>query len=108
MWDVLRYWLSDLLKHEYVALRSPAEESYERAAPMRVSPAPDVVTRVFMPFRGIAAADVESWQSASALAPTVAAPDGATSWAGVVGLDAERASDRALFRVLELGGMEVE
>ena len=56
----------------------------------------------------VAAADVELWQSASALAPTVAAPDGATSWTHVVGVDAERASDRALFRVLEWGGMEVK
>jgi hypothetical protein len=106
--DTLRYWLPDLLKHEYVALRFLAQESYERAAPMRVSPTPDIVTRVFMLFRGVAAADVELWQSASALAPTVAAPDGAMSWAHVVGVDAERASDRALFRVLEWGGMEVK
>ncbi|KAI0246381.1 hypothetical protein BJV78DRAFT_1255092 [Lactifluus subvellereus] len=104
----ITYWLPDLLKHEYVALRFLAQESYEQAAPMRVSPTPDVVTRVFMLFRGVAAADVELWQSASALAPTVAAPDGATSWARVVGVEAERASDRALFRVLEWGGMEVE
>jgi hypothetical protein len=97
-----------LLKHEYVALRFLAQESYERAAPMRVSPTPDIVTRVFMLFRGVAAADVELWQSASALAPTVAAPDGATSWTHVVGVDAERASDRTLFRVLEWGGMEVK
>jgi hypothetical protein len=99
-----RYWLPDLLKHEYVALRFLAQESYEHAAPILVSPTPDVVTRVFMLFRGVASANVERWQSASALASTV---HDATSWAQVVGVDAARASDRGLFRVLEWGGMEV-
>jgi hypothetical protein len=77
---------------------------------MVVSPTPDVVTRVFMLFRGIASADLELWQSASALAPTaaVAAADGATLWPHIVGVDAVRASDNGLFRVLEWGGMEVE
>jgi len=37
-----------------------------------------------------------------------AAEDGATFWSNVVGVDAVRSSDRTLFRVLELGGMEVE
>jgi hypothetical protein len=102
-WEHHRYWLPDLLKHEHVALRFLAQESYEHAAPMLVSPAPDVVTRVFMLFRGVASADVECWQSAS----TLAAAHDATSWSQVVGVDAARASDRGLFRVLEWGGMEV-
>ncbi len=42
-----RYWLPSLLKHEYVALRFVAQSSYEKAAQMRISPTPDVVTRVF-------------------------------------------------------------
>jgi hypothetical protein len=96
-----------LLKHEYIALRFLTQESYEQAAPILVSPTPDIVTRVFMLFRGVAAADVEFWHSMSALAPTAAVADGAASWAHVVGVDAARASDRALFRVLEWGGMEV-
>ena len=72
---------------------------------MRVSPAPDVVTRVFMLFRGVRADDVGLWAPGAARA---AAEDGATFWANVVGVDAVRASDRALFRVMEWGGMEVE
>jgi hypothetical protein len=107
-WGLDRYWLPDLLKHEYVALRFLAQGSYEQAAPMLVSPKPDVVTRVFMLFRGVAAADVELWQSASVPGPTAAAVEGATSWAHIVGVDAGRASDRGLFRVLEWGGMEVK
>ena len=72
---------------------------------MHVSPTPDIVTRVFMLFRGVSQDDVTLWSPAAARA---AAEDGATFWANVVGVDAGRASDRALFRVLEWGGMEVE
>ena len=72
---------------------------------MRVSPAPDVVTRVFMLFRGVRSDNVGVWASAAARAT---AEDGATFWAKVVGVDAVRASDRRLFRVLEWGGIEVE
>jgi len=72
---------------------------------MRVSPAPDVVTRVFMLFRGVAADDLGFWEQAAARAT---AEDGVTSWANVVGVDLVRASDRGLFRVLEWGGMEVK
>jgi hypothetical protein len=61
-----------------------------------------------MLFRGVVAAEVELWQLAGALAPTVAAADSATSWAQVVGVDAARGHDRGLFRVLEWGGMEVK
>ena len=100
-----RYWLPSLLKHEYVALRFVAQASYENAARMRISPAPDVVTRVFMLFRGVRSDDVGLWAPAAARAT---AEDGSTFWTKVVGVDAVRAADRALFRVLEWGGMEVE
>jgi hypothetical protein len=72
---------------------------------MRVSPTPDVVTRVFMLFRGVRSDDVLFWAPAAARA---AAEDGATLWSNVVGVDPVRASDRTLFRVLEWGGMEIE
>ena len=104
-WTSFRYWLPDLLKHEYVALRFLSQASYEQAAQMRVSPAPDVVTRVFMLFRGVAADDLELWEQAAARA---SAEDGTTFWTRVVGVDMARASDRGLFRVLEWGGMEVK
>jgi len=73
---------------------------------MRISPTPDVVTRVFMLFRGVAPGDLGLWERAAARA-AAAAEGGATLWAQVVGVDAGRASDRELFRVLEWGGMEV-
>jgi hypothetical protein len=92
-------------KHKYVALRFLAQASYEQVAQMRVSPTPDVVTRVFMLFRGVAADDLGLWEQAATRAT---AEDGATFWARVVGVDLARASDRGLFRVLEWGGMEVK
>jgi hypothetical protein len=99
----ITYWLPDMLKHEYIALRFVAQDAYERAAPMRIVPTPDVVTRVFMLFRGVSAGDLGLWQAASARA---ASAEGAF-WADVVGVDAARAADSGLFRVLEWGGMEV-
>jgi ubiquitin C len=102
---ICRYWLPSLLKHEYVALRFVAQSSYEKAAQMRISPTPDVVTRVFMLFRGVSPDDLGFWAPAAARAT---AEDGATFWTEIVGVDAMRASDRTLFRVLEWGGMEVE
>ena len=55
---------------------------------MRVSPAPDVVIRVFMLFRGVHSDNVGAWASAAARAT---AEDGATFWTKVVGVDAVRA-----------------
>ncbi|KAH9060144.1 hypothetical protein EDB87DRAFT_1790311 [Lactarius vividus] len=101
----ITYWLPDMLKHEYIALRFVAQHAYEQAAPMRIVPAPDVVTRVFMLFRGVSMSDLGLWEAASARAVDA---DVARSWAGVVGVDAVRAADSGLFRVLEWGGMEVQ
>ncbi|KAH9960158.1 hypothetical protein BC827DRAFT_1133568 [Russula dissimulans] len=101
----ITYWLPDLLKHEYIALRFLSQASYERAAEMHISPTPDVVTRVFMLFRGVAKSDIGLWEQAAARA---SAEDGGTFWARVVGVDAVRAADDGLFRVLEWGGMEIE
>jgi len=98
------YWLPDMLKHEYVALRFIAQDAYERAALLRIVPAPDVVTRVFMLFYGVAVGDLGLWEAA------ITRADGADGkfWADVVGVDATRAADSGLFRVLEWGGMEVQ
>jgi hypothetical protein len=85
-------------------LRFITQASYETAAQLRILPTPDVVTRVFMLFRGICSEDVGLWSPAAARAT---AEDGATFWTKIVGVDAVRASDRTLFRVLEWGGMEV-
>jgi hypothetical protein len=88
----------------HVALRFVTQESYEKVAAIHITPAPDIVTRVFMVFSGVATGDLNRWEPARARA---ADEDGATFWADMVGVDAARAADRRLFRVLEWGGMEV-
>lgn len=99
----LRYWLRDLRKHKFVALRFISQKSYEKTAQMIISPSPNVVTRVFMLFRGVRPEDVAIWKPAVARAE-----DSATYWTEVVGVNAVGASDPKLFRVLEWGGMEIE
>ena len=63
---------------------------------------PDVVTRVFMLFRGVDESHLEVWSAARDLGN-----QNANMWREVVGVDVGRALDAGLFRVLEWGGMEV-
>ncbi|TFK53742.1 hypothetical protein OE88DRAFT_1276408 [Heliocybe sulcata] len=60
----ITYWLPSFLKHSHVALRFLTQRAYERAAPLDVVPAPDVVTRVFMLFKGIYQEDLAHWSAA--------------------------------------------
>ena len=55
-----------------------------------------------MLFRGVAVGDLGLWEAAGTGA------DEPTFWADIVGVDAARAADSSLFRVLEWGGMEVQ
>ncbi|KAG8741065.1 hypothetical protein FRC10_003405 [Ceratobasidium sp. 414] len=96
----ITYWLPALQRHNYVALRFLPQNEYEAAAPMSVTPLPEVTTRVFMLFRGIKESQLDVWAEARAENPSV--------WCDVVGVDAGGARDAALFRVLEWGGMEVK
>ncbi|KAG1841991.1 hypothetical protein C8R48DRAFT_643701 [Suillus tomentosus] len=98
----ITYWLPSILKHEYIALRFVPQLAYERAAPLSLSPQPDIVTRIFMLFRGIRKEHLADWPNAR-----MQAGKDVAWWADVVGVDLARASDTALFRVLEWGGMEV-
>ncbi|KAI0719185.1 hypothetical protein C8T65DRAFT_637119 [Cerioporus squamosus] len=97
--DFITYWLPKLSKKPYIALRFLPQTVYERAAQLQVTPAPDVVTRVFMLFRGVAAEDVDEWSGASERV-------GSVDWVKVVGV-APSALDARRFRVLEWGAMEV-
>ena len=99
--DFITYWLPLLSKQPFVALRFVPQAAYERAAEMVVDPAPDVVTRVMMLFRGVPAAEADS-------PPWSAARDrvGKVEWATVVGIKPE-AADKGHFRVLEWGAIEV-
>nr|VWP00154.1 Calcium-transporting ATPase (EC [Ganoderma boninense] len=99
--DFVTYWLPLLAKQPFVALRFLPQPVYERAAELVVHPAPDVVTRVMMLFRGVPAAAAESdvWAAARRRV-------GEVDWASVVGVKPE-ATDKGRFRVLEWGAMEV-
>ena len=51
-----RYWLSNLssfLKHNHVAFRFLPQKAYEQAAPLDVSPRPDIVTRILWFFEAL-------------------------------------------------------
>ncbi|KAI0826000.1 hypothetical protein BC629DRAFT_41264 [Irpex lacteus] len=98
----ITYWLPSLLKHKHVALQFLPQKSYEAAAPMTISPVPDVVTRVFMLFRGVEEKDLGAWEAGSSCA--VCEP---SFWQETVGVDIAKASDVNQYRVLEWGGMEV-
>ncbi len=97
--DFITYWLPALSKQSFVALRFLSSAAYERAAELRVEPAPCVTTRVFMLFRGVRAEEVRNWEAASTRL-------GQIDWCDVVGVRDE-AWDVSQFRVLEWGGMEV-
>ena len=97
--DFITYWLPALSKSPYVALRFLPQQAYERAAELQVEPKPDVVTRVFMLFRGVDAEAAEMWTAARERV-------GSVDWRSVVGVRPE-ASDETRFRVLEWGAMEV-
>ncbi len=99
--DFITYWLPALSRRPYVALRFLPQAAYERAAELNVTPTPDVVTRVFMLFRGLATEEAQSdlWSAALGRA-------GGVDWPSVVGVR-QAAWDESCFRVLEWGAMEI-
>ncbi|KAI9432865.1 hypothetical protein F5148DRAFT_121616 [Russula earlei] len=98
------YWLPDLLKHKYIALRFLRQESLRKVRPDAYLSHTRRRHSCVMLFRGVASGDLGHWEEAAARATV---EDGATFWARIVGVNAVQASDRGLFRVLEWGGMEV-
>jgi hypothetical protein len=76
---------------------------YSQAAPLHISPRPDIVTRVFMLFQKVDSSQLHLWASA-----VKRAEDDVGFWREVVGVECrERQEDKNLFRVLEWGGMEI-
>ncbi|KAF9563453.1 hypothetical protein CPC08DRAFT_323610 [Agrocybe pediades] len=98
----ITYWLLSILKHKNIAFRFVPQASYEQAAPLTVSPSPDVVSRVFMVFQGVSDEEVPQWTKA-----TAKVEEDVSFWEDVVGIDRKRTTDASLFRVVEWGGMEV-
>ncbi|CAE6369882.1 unnamed protein product [Rhizoctonia solani] len=99
----ITYWLPNLSKHAFIALRFLPQNEYEKAAPLNITPAPDVTTRVFMLFGGVEESQLEQWGEAVAMASR-----DVMVWRDVVGVDVAQVQDKSLFRVLEWGGMEVK
>ncbi|CAE6418931.1 unnamed protein product [Rhizoctonia solani] len=91
----ITYWLPNLSKHTFIALRFLPQGEYETAAPLTITPAPELTTRVFMLFMGIEQSQIALWDEA-----VVMASRDVTVWREV--------HDKSLFRVLEWGGMEVK
>ncbi|EEB97535.1 hypothetical protein MPER_03123 [Moniliophthora perniciosa FA553] len=85
---------SPYLHHRFATFRRSA---YERPAPLDVVPAPDVVTRVFILFKGVDASDIDTWSVSADV----------TFWCDVVDVDLEKALDARLFRISEWDGMEI-
>ncbi|KAK0466593.1 hypothetical protein IW261DRAFT_1683640 [Armillaria novae-zelandiae] len=98
----ITYWLSDILKHDYVALHFLPQASYEHTVPLEVEPKPDIVTCVFMLFTRVCEDELVEWEGAF-----TRAFENVDIWKGIVGVDGHKMKDERLFRVLEWGGMEV-
>lgn len=100
----ITYWLPSILKHTHIALRFVPQNEYETAAVLHIEPSPDVVTRIFMLFKGISEDRLDEWSGTISRSQ-----DEMEWWRDVVGLvSKERQRDEKLFRVLEWGGMEVK
>ncbi|KAJ7587379.1 hypothetical protein C8J56DRAFT_1081559 [Mycena floridula] len=99
----ITYWLPSFNKFPHIALRFVPQASYEQAAPLDISPVPDVVTRVFMVFRGIKDLDVSEWKEAIELVQ-----EEPSFWCQVIGVNlALQKHWQDVFKVLEWGGMEM-
>lgn len=99
--DPSRFWLPHFLEHTYIALRFIPQRDFERRAPLRITPKPDIINRVFMVFKGVSSETVSEW-SASRLR----GEKDVSWWTDEVGVELEKALDPSLYRVLEWGGME--
>jgi hypothetical protein len=100
--DFITFWLPHFVRiHEsgkVIGFRFLPQADYEQAARLDVTPAPEVITRVFLLFGGVDSAN-EGWSEACNRAENV-------DWKKVVGVRDE-VTDVTKFRVLEWGGMEV-
>jgi hypothetical protein len=68
IFSAVRYWLPSILKHKHLAFRFLPQASYEEAAPLEISPSPDVITRVFMIFQGVTEEEfLKMWRTGARL-----------------------------------------
>ncbi|KAG8924973.1 hypothetical protein FRC01_010838 [Tulasnella sp. 417] len=103
----ITFWLPFILKHDHIALRFIRQSDLESTATLQISPAPDVITRIFMLFQGVPGGELDHWKDAMGQS-TKESDDSLTMWRDIVGVEAEdKQKDENLFRVVEWGGMEV-
>jgi hypothetical protein len=101
------YWLPDMLKYKYIAVRFLPQKAYERAAPLSISPQPISVTRVFMLWRALSAEDIEGNENIWRDVVSRASDMRVENWVEVVGAAFPPSSVDRKLRILEWGGMEV-
>ncbi|GAA5890580.1 hypothetical protein JCM6882_002969 [Rhodosporidiobolus microsporus] len=98
--EFITFWLPHFnriaSRAQHIAFRFLPQREYEQAARIEVDPRPDVVTRVFLLFKGVDASEAGLWRKAESV-----------DWVKEVGVDPDEVANEALFRVLEWGGMEV-
>ncbi|KDR73259.1 hypothetical protein GALMADRAFT_142387 [Galerina marginata CBS 339.88] len=88
------------LPHEFVAFRFLHGDEASR---LDIFPFPDHMIRIFVVFQGVKRSDLKNWETALERGKSED-----VSWCrDLVGGDCDGASDEELFRVVELGGMEV-
>jgi len=101
--DFITFWLPHFTRirvaGKEILFRFLPQAEYARAAELDVEPKPDVVTRVFLLFKGVEPGSASSSLSSGRSAAEV-------DWVREVGVDEVKARDESLFRVLEWGGME--
>ncbi|GAA5845858.1 hypothetical protein JCM9279_002402 [Rhodotorula babjevae] len=98
--DFITFWIPHFNRirddGKEILFRFLPQAEYARAAELEVEPKPDVVTRIFLLFKGVEPG------TSSSLMRSAAEVD----WVRVVGVDEVKMRDDSLFRVLEWGGME--
>ncbi|KZV74734.1 hypothetical protein PENSPDRAFT_749085 [Peniophora sp. CONT] len=96
----IRYY-STFVEQTYIAIRFLDQNVYEQVAPLSISPAPDVMTRIVLLFRKVQESEVTQWPAARERYQL-----GPNYWKDVVGAD-ERAGDATLYRAMEWRAVEI-
>ncbi|GAA5863784.1 hypothetical protein JCM8547_006064 [Rhodosporidiobolus lusitaniae] len=98
--DFVTFWLPSFTRlasrGKQIGFRFLPQTEYEPSARLNVEPKPDIITRVFLLFRGVDENDAKEWKKVEEI-----------DWVKEVGVEEEKDKDRGLFSVLEWGGMEV-
>jgi hypothetical protein len=87
--DFVTYWLPSFLRikqrGQSIAFRFLPQKEFEQAAKLNIETKPDVVTRVFLLFRGVDEGEAEGWKK----------PD-EVDWVKEVGVEKEKSSGRGV------------